>query len=175
MTPEQPDIEGKLPAIESNSPRYTEKIGAILAPRIFSGLLVLLCGNLGAGKTLLARSMGESLGAKKMRSPTFAIESIHEPEGALFPISHFDLYRLGDISETRASVEERISDGYAVFAEWGEMLGEQISGDIWRIDISENDDESRVIELSASGFSALGALASAYEKILDMPEEERFA
>jgi tRNA threonylcarbamoyl adenosine modification protein YjeE len=170
VTPEQCDIEGKFPAIVSDSPRYTEKIGSILAQYIFGGLLVLLCGNLGVGKTLLARSMGESLGAKKMRSPTFAIESIHEPEGALFPISHFDLYRLGDVSEMRALTEERISDGYAVFAEWGERLGERISADTWRIDISEKDGESRVIELSASGLSALGSLASAYERILDMPE-----
>ncbi|MDR3322387.1 MAG: tRNA (adenosine(37)-N6)-threonylcarbamoyltransferase complex ATPase subunit type 1 TsaE, partial [Synergistaceae bacterium] len=91
----KPVFHVKFPAVPSRSPSETARFGEALARHAYSGLLVLLMGDLGSGKTLLAKSVGSFLGAADMRSPTFMIELVHKLPGKNFSIAHFDLYRLG--------------------------------------------------------------------------------
>jgi tRNA threonylcarbamoyladenosine biosynthesis protein TsaE len=178
-----PTVAGKFPAEASLSPTETARFGAALAKRTYSGLLVLLSGDLGAGKTLLAQSIGSFLGAEGMRSPTFNIELIHRLPGRKFSLAHFDLYRLesmghedidmpsgpysGD-SDIVMQMEERIEDGDLVLVEWGERWTSPPLSDRWDVNISRSAGKTRSIELSAFGETALGALACAYDEILDI-------
>jgi tRNA threonylcarbamoyladenosine biosynthesis protein TsaE len=82
----------------SRSERETERFGESLAAELSAGDVVYLIGDLGAGKTCLARGVARGLGAvvREVASPTFAI--LHEYGGAEGEIRlrHLDLYRLGD-------------------------------------------------------------------------------
>jgi tRNA threonylcarbamoyladenosine biosynthesis protein TsaE len=174
------DVVGKLPVIKSDSPGTTERIGEILARAVFPGLLVLLCGDLGAGKTLLARSFGATLGAGVMRSPTFNIEIIYRLPEKNFSLIHSDLYRLASLPESsgRAKnsdgsdifmhLEELIEDGDVVLAEWGDLWTEPPTADRWDVNISLLGENARGLELSAFGTQALAALSDAYAEILDL-------
>jgi tRNA threonylcarbamoyladenosine biosynthesis protein TsaE len=94
-----------------------EALGARLAPLLRAGDLVLLDGELGAGKTTLTRGLGAALGARgAITSPTFVLAREH-PTASGPPLVHVDAYRLG----TAAEVEDLDLDweGAIVVVEWG--------------------------------------------------------
>ena len=83
--------------ITSSSPEQTQAIGRVLGARARSGDVVLLAGELGAGKTCLAQGILWGLGVDEFaRSPTFVM--INEYEGRL-PLYHIDLYRVNADAE----------------------------------------------------------------------------
>ena len=160
---------GKFPGILSPLPFATSKIGTALAQALYPGLSVLLSGDLGAGKTALARSVGESLGVSGMKSPTFAIEAVHGVPGRDFSLVHCDLYRMsGDDGAVLMSLEERLADGDALLIEWGERWQDPPDADRWDINISILGEGLRMFELSAHGDRAVSALSGAYCGILDI-------
>lgn len=82
--------------VDSGSAGETEALGARIAERLRPGDLVLLSGELGAGKTTLIRGACRALGiAEPVTSPTFTIGQRYG--GGRFPVSHLDLYRLADL------------------------------------------------------------------------------
>jgi tRNA threonylcarbamoyl adenosine modification protein YjeE len=94
-----------------------EALGARLAPLLRAGDLVLLDGELGAGKTTLTRGLGAALGAREaITSPTFVLARVH-PTASGTPLAHVDAYRLA----TGAEVEDLDLDweGSIVVVEWG--------------------------------------------------------
>jgi tRNA threonylcarbamoyladenosine biosynthesis protein TsaE len=94
-----------------------EALGARLAPLLRAGDLVLLDGELGAGKTTLTRGLGAALGARgAITSPTFVLAREH-PTPAGPPLVHVDAYRLA----TAAEVDDLDLDwdGAIVVVEWG--------------------------------------------------------
>jgi tRNA threonylcarbamoyladenosine biosynthesis protein TsaE len=175
-----PEIIGKFPAIHSCSPEATARIGRALSRGVFPGLLILLCGDLGAGKTLLAQSIGAELGVRAIKSPTFALESIYQMEGGGFSMIHSDLYRLDAVSgswhdgrstqnsEVAMLLDERLSEGCLVLVEWGERWKDPPKIDRWDIRIFQDAGNHRELELSAFGEKALGALAGAYGEMLEL-------
>lgn len=83
--------------ITTHSPRETQALGAALGKSAQSGDLLLLCGDLGSGKTCLTQGIARGLKvADAVRSPTFVLAT--EYTGRL-PLYHVDLYRLDDIRE----------------------------------------------------------------------------
>ena len=85
----------------SEADRIGAAVGAILAP----GDVVLLSGDLGAGKTTLARAMLKARGlASEAPSPTFAIVQPYTPPEVDLPIAHVDLYRIEDPDDSGSTI-----------------------------------------------------------------------
>ncbi len=116
------------PAV-SESAAETEALGAELAERLAPGDVVVLSGEVGAGKTTLIRGACRALGVKQpVTSPTFTIGQRYE-DGRL-PIAHLDLYRLENLEgEDPALLDDYLADDGIVFVEWpavaAPVLGER--------------------------------------------------
>lgn len=106
-------------------------LGRALAGRLRAGDLVLLTGELGAGKTTLARGIGEGLGVRgAVTSPTFVIARVHPPLGAGPPLVHVDAYRLAGGLEEMEDLDLDVSlPESVVVVEWGEGRLEELADD----------------------------------------------
>src|ERR1700761_9307625 len=103
----------------------TEALGARIAAALRIGDLVALAGDLGAGKTTLARAILTSLGvAENVPSPTFTLVQSYQTK--TLTISHYDLYRLKSARELdELGLEEALEQG-AVLVEWPERAGARL-------------------------------------------------
>ena len=104
--------------LASASAGETERVAAALAPRLRSGDVVTVSGELGAGKTTFVRGACRALGVTSpVTSPTFTIG--HRYVGAV-DVSHLDLYRFTDVSAAEWGDLEPYFDDAIVFVEWPE-------------------------------------------------------
>ena len=104
--------------IESGSVEETERLAARLARELEPGDVVLLSGELGAGKTTFVRGASRALGVTaRVTSPTFTIG--HRYPGVV-DVSHLDLYRFRGLSAAEWGDLEPYFDGAVVFVEWPE-------------------------------------------------------
>ena len=103
-----------------------DRIGAAIGAALRPGDVVALSGDLGAGKTTLARAMLKARGlAGEAPSPTFAIVQPYAPPEVDLPIAHVDLYRIEDEGELiELGLDDYLYDG-ALLIEWPERLGTQ--------------------------------------------------
>ena len=99
----------------------TRALAEALSSLARAGDLVLLAGDLGAGKTAFVQGFGRGLGvAERITSPTFTL--VHVYEGRL-PIHHLDVYRLEQLSEALdLGLPEMLDEGGVVLIEWGEAI-----------------------------------------------------
>jgi tRNA threonylcarbamoyladenosine biosynthesis protein TsaE len=143
--------------MESASAEATEAVGEALADRLAGGDVVLLEGDLAAGKTTLVRGLVRALGGDdgEVSSPTFVLlQSYPCRGGRVGVVHHVDLYRLGEkISDLREiGIDEILSEPDAVVAvEWPkDALATWIPVDarVWRVSITTTDNDSRRIEIS---------------------------
>ncbi len=130
---------------KTTSEADTLAFAARLAPMLRAGDTVLLSGDLGAGKSVLARGVARGMGiAGPMPSPTFTLVIPYEgPRGKLY---HFDLYRLADPDEYYAAgLDEMVGgDGVAV-VEWPEMADIDPEPALRvRLERGDGDDERRI-------------------------------
>ena len=120
------------------SRRDTTRLGVRIAAALAPGDLVLFAGDLGAGKTFLARAVARALGVPTevaIASPTFTLVQEYEtPRGVLL---HADLYRLRDDDRGKTELEirrlglaERRAEGAMVLVEWGEGYEKALGGDL---------------------------------------------
>jgi tRNA threonylcarbamoyladenosine biosynthesis protein TsaE len=106
----------------------TRAFGRRLAALLRPGDLVVLAGDLGAGKTTLTQGIGAGLGVRgSVTSPTFVIQRVHPPLDSGPPLVHVDAYRVGDAIELDdldidASIEESVT-----VVEWGVGIAEELS------------------------------------------------
>lgn len=123
-----------------------QALGAMLAERLRPGDVVALTGDLGAGKTTLARAVLVGLGHEgDVPSPTFAIVQPYEPPSVRLPVAHVDLYRLEDTGEvTELGLDEWLADG-ALLVEWPDRLGEVMLRDALRVTLSVQPDGARIL------------------------------
>ena len=114
----------------------TTRLGAAVAKLLKTGDAVLLWGDLGAGKSTLARGLVRSLTRpdEEVPSPTFTLVQQYEPTSGARPfLSHFDLYRLADADEAfELGLDEAMDEG-AIIVEWPQRLGTRLPPD--RLDI----------------------------------------
>ena len=105
---------------ETAAPQETEAIAAQLAERLRPGDIVLVSGELGAGKTTFVRGACRALGvAGAVTSPTFTIARRYDGD---LQISHLDLYRLGDLAdEDPALLADELAPDRVAFVEWPEV------------------------------------------------------
>jgi len=116
--------------VELATRRETMRFGALLATTARAGDLLILAGDLGAGKTFLARALARSLGVSRevrVTSPTFTL--VHQYQAAI-PLVHADLYRVGDASGLiELGLDELRADGAFLVVEWGEPYVAELGGD----------------------------------------------
>jgi tRNA threonylcarbamoyladenosine biosynthesis protein TsaE len=129
--------------------------GAHIARCCRPGDLVILSGDLGAGKTTFVQGMGSGLGVvEQITSPTFVIARVYPtPTGS--DLVHVDAYRLGSSLELDDLDLDSDLDSAITVVEWGEGKVEQLSEDRVVITITRSDsddDETRV--MSVAGFGA---------------------
>jgi tRNA threonylcarbamoyladenosine biosynthesis protein TsaE len=129
------------------SPEATEEFGRCLARVCRAGDLIILTGDLGAGKTTLTRGLGAGLGVRgPVTSPTFVVARRHpHPEGGV-DLVHVDAYRLGSRGEVD-DLDLWDSAGTAItVVEWGADRVEHLSDDRLHIELSQVLDDSKVLE-----------------------------
>lgn len=121
------------------------KIGNLLNP----GDVILLTGDLSAGKTTITKGIGEALGVKRViNSPTFTIVKAYKGEKC--PLYHLDLYRLDGLNNDFDLEEYIESDGVCVI-EWPYQVSEILPNEYITICLKRIDEFKREIEISAVG------------------------
>ena len=116
----------------TDGPEATEALGARLAANLRPGDAVLVSGELGSGKTTLIRGACRALGvAGPITSPTFTIGQRYTGR---VPISHLDLYRVGELgAEDPALLDDYLTADSIVFVEWPGVAGSELERDGIRI------------------------------------------
>jgi tRNA threonylcarbamoyladenosine biosynthesis protein TsaE len=150
--------------VEADTARRTQEVARRLGERLRAADLVILSGELGAGKTTFTQGLAEGLGVRgPITSPTFVIARVHPSVVGGAPLVHVDAYRLGSLAELDdldldASVEDSVT-----VVEWGEGKAEVLAGERLevRIERARADDagtdadaaggDPRVITVTAHG------------------------
>ena len=137
--------------ITSNSVEAMHQLGAQIGKQLKIGDVVVLTGELGAGKTVLTQGIGSVFGVENVTSPTFVISRIHKGNPNFI---HVDAYRLLDAGVNAFAdldFESYLSSSVFVI-EWGKDFVTQLSDQYLDIKISSTENESeRVLEISGIG------------------------
>ena len=128
-------------------------LGARLATRLQPGDIVVLRGNLGAGKTAFTQGIGRQLGINDVTSPTFVISRTHK---AKIPLIHVDAYRLLGNSSQNFEIDDldlqTARESAITVIEWGEEVATRLNEDYLLVDIAFGDKEDeRIVEFQGRG------------------------
>jgi tRNA threonylcarbamoyladenosine biosynthesis protein TsaE len=134
---------------ESHSPAETKRLGERLARLLQPGDIILLQGELGAGKTCLAQGIGRGLRVvEPVKSSSFVL--VNEYHGRLH-VYHADLFRLNDPGEVvDLALDENAADGLLLI-EWPDRAMQEMAPEHLLVRMTQVDDRSRHIELEAHG------------------------
>jgi tRNA threonylcarbamoyladenosine biosynthesis protein TsaE len=137
--------EGEV--VDSRSAAETEALGARIAERLRPGDVVLLSGDLGAGKTTLIRGACRALGITgPVTSPTFTIGQRYG--GGRVPVSHLDLYRLESLEgEDPALLDDYLRPDGVAFIEWPGAGEGRLGRPALEVRLEHLDEGSRRIEV----------------------------
>ena len=133
------------------TPEQMQDFGISLSKQLRAGDVIVLKGNLGAGKTALASGIGIGLGIEGVSSPTFIISRVHK---AKVPLIHIDAYRLL-LSDAKGFEFDDLDiatskDQAITIIEWGDSLVNRLSDEYLVIEIAFGAGESERV-LSATG------------------------
>jgi tRNA threonylcarbamoyladenosine biosynthesis protein TsaE len=134
--------------------KATQSLAGHLAAVLRPGDLLLLEGDLGAGKTTFTQGLGRALGVTDaVTSPTFVLMNVY-PTSAGFDLVHVDVYRLDRLSEVvELALPEMLDDGAVVVVEWGERAAAAQGGDHLRVRIESDEDGTRTVSFEPHGDS----------------------
>jgi tRNA threonylcarbamoyladenosine biosynthesis protein TsaE len=170
-----PNVELRRPlhtyAFQAPDADAMRRLGRSLAGQLAAGDLIVLSGELGAGKTTFTQGLGAGLGVRgDITSPTFVISRVHPSLVGGPALVHVDAYRIGGIAELDdLDLDASLEDAVTV-VEWGHGLAESLADDRLDIVVTRGDDDSddgldpRRVEFTAVGprwNRAVFALASA--------------
>ncbi|MEU4271367.1 tRNA (adenosine(37)-N6)-threonylcarbamoyltransferase complex ATPase subunit type 1 TsaE [Streptomyces sp. NPDC026092] len=143
--------------LDIDSPEAMQELGRRLAKLLRPGDLVMLTGELGAGKTTLTRGLGEGLGVRgAVTSPTFVIARVHPSLVGGPALVHVDAYRLGGGLDEMEDLDLDVSlPESVVVVEWGDGKVEDLNDDrlhvlIHRV-VGDTDDDRRTVVLRGIG------------------------
>jgi len=133
-------------SITTRSETETAAVGRKLAETLTAGSVVLLFGDLGAGKTAFVRGLAEGLGVSRdeVSSPTFTL--VQEYRGGRLTLFHVDLYRLNDPREIDDLGLDEIADDGVLAIEWAEKLRGIAPGAV-EVRIEHGDGDVRTIQI----------------------------
>jgi tRNA threonylcarbamoyladenosine biosynthesis protein TsaE len=157
-------LSGTLASVDD-----THKVAREIAALTQAGDVVLLSGDLGAGKTTFTQGFGEGLGVRgPITSPTFVIARSHPSLVGGPVLVHVDAYRLPNSAELDDLDLDTDLDTAVTVVEWGEGIAEQLSDDRLEIALRGSDDGSRTVTIRRHGarwanvgFEHIAALAAA--------------
>ena len=129
-------IGAPLLAMGTTSALQTQEVAASLAALVQAGDLLVLCGDLGAGKTAFTQGFGRALGVTTpITSPTFTLANRYE--GDALTVNHLDVYRLSHIDEVRDLGLHELIDGRSVtLVEWGDAIVGALPGGYLEVRLS---------------------------------------
>lgn len=144
MNNESPGFAVRLPL---PSLAATEALGRRIAAALRPGDLVALGGDLGAGKTTLARAILTALGVTEaMPSPTFTLVQRYDTPGLI--VHHYDLYRIEDPRELdELGLDEALDQG-AALVEWPERAAGRLPGEVLNLSLTITDVQSRSADVA---------------------------
>ena len=151
--------------VATHSAAETRALGGAIASLAVPGDVILLRGELGAGKTTLTKGLVAALGGGEVvTSPTFTLCHRYETEP---PVAHIDCFRLeADDDLADLTLDELLEDGYVLVVEWGDRARSVLGPDVlWcslttanELDASGADD--RVVEIDAAGVTWTARVAT---------------
>ena len=129
-------------------PSDTAQLGGRLASRLRSGDILVLCGELGSGKTLFTGGVAMGLGVEEpVASPSFVL--VRRYESGFVPLIHADVYRLSSRNEFEDL--DLLAETGVLIVEWGDVVEEFLPVDHLRVDFEVGDDGSRVVTFRPFG------------------------
>ena len=136
--------------IETESEQETVAAGERLGASLQPGEVVLLTGELGAGKTAFVRGLARGVGGSpdEVSSPTFTL--IQEYKGGRATLHHVDLYRLQPVEVADLGLDELVSSGDIVAIEWAERWSER-PDDVIEVQIEDAGEDRRRIRVQRGG------------------------
>lgn len=136
---------------KTTSPEATKQLASTLSPYLREGDVIVLSGDLGAGKTQFVQGVAAGLGIRdQVTSPTFNLLLTYPSE--TLPLYHFDLYRLDGADQLEdIGFYETIDGDGASFLEWGEKFPEALPYGYLDISIKVEPDGNRVVRAHALG------------------------
>ncbi|WP_426355777.1 tRNA (adenosine(37)-N6)-threonylcarbamoyltransferase complex ATPase subunit type 1 TsaE [Latilactobacillus sakei] len=128
---------------QTTQPEETITIAKKLGRQLQAGDVLLLDGDLGAGKTTFTKGLAEGLDIKRyIKSPTFTL--IREYPDARIPLYHMDVYRLEETGASDLGLEEYFDgDGVSVI-EWSQFIADELPSDYLTIHFNKNDDDDQM-------------------------------
>lgn len=134
----------------------TREVGAALASILAPGDVLVLTGDLGAGKTTLTQGIAAGLGAEEhVASPTFTL--VREYPSGRLPVAHVDVYRLRRAQDVLDLALDELEGGHdgVLIVEWGDAVADLLGPERLRIELTAPDPvaERRSIALGATGRS----------------------
>lgn len=134
-----------MPERLTRSAAETEALGEQLAATLAPGDLLLLAGELGAGKTTFVRGLARGLGATAtVQSPTFTLVRVYPGRVQL---AHVDLYRLEKSAELADLGLEELLEAGVVAVEWGDRLAVNGGRRVIRVGFEHRSESERVVSL----------------------------
>jgi tRNA threonylcarbamoyladenosine biosynthesis protein TsaE len=134
----------------------THALGAAMASLLRAGDLVILSGDLGAGKTTFTQGLGEGLGVRGgVTSPTFVISRVHPSLVGGPPLVHVDAYRLHGLEELDDLDLDTSLDAAVTVVEWGAGMAEDLAEDRLEVEIlrahADEEGETRTLRFTGVG------------------------
>ena len=129
---------------QSNSEAETRAIAVRLAAELQPGAVLLLSGDLGAGKTAFTKGLAEGLGLDpaEVTSPTFTL--VHEYRGGRLPLVHVDLYRLEKVDLDELGMDADLANQGVLAIEWSDRLIRLPAGAVSVQIVATGDDQRTV-------------------------------
>ncbi len=152
--------------LASDSAESTQALAAAVATRCVPGDVLLLSGDLGAGKTTFAQGFGRALGIDEpVTSPTFTLVRQYEVAagpGGIRVLLHADVYRLEHLAEVAdLGLGQLVEDAGVALVEWGEAAEPVLGAGALRVRLKADpdDDDRRTVAVSAEGTAWVGRWA----------------
>lgn len=136
----------------SKSENDTKKLAIKMASMLKKGDLIVLCGDLGSGKTKFTEGFLTYFGLEnEISSPTFTIVNEYKKDDV--NIYHFDVYRLEDSSEFYAIGGDEYFENGICLIEWGELIQDALPNEYIKIDFSrdESNENERILNIQSIG------------------------
>lgn len=137
--------------METRSSEETKRLAVSLAPILVPGDMIVLSGDLGAGKTTFVQGLAVGLGiAERVTSPTFVL--MKEYLGGRYPLMHLDIYRLNTIQDViDLGYDEFLDPSYVVAMEWGDMVEPLLPKEHLNVELKLVGGSTRTVSLIPRG------------------------